>query len=195
MQQSSSFPSGVSPRRSSRSWPAQATRSWVGAASMAMDARMAGAIATVTTEKSHTSQGAWLNISKSGMSSALPLQFTARLWATVNAHVSSAGEISTPGRTKLASLGIDWRPPSNSAFVRVNSGTWFDAAQLLANRLAAFEGRATKCAVAGLVCVSDASFGGKNLPWHGVYGAYKTCKPCRILQRMHVIACNACNYM
>ena len=42
---------------------------------------------------------------------------------------------------------------------------------MLANRLAAEAGHDSKCAVAGLVWVSDASFGGKSMPWHGVYGA------------------------
>ena len=60
---------------------------------------------------------------------------------------------------------------------------------------AAAGGHATQCAVAGLVWVSDISLRGKNLPWHGLYGAYKTIKPCRILPRMHVIACNEFNYM
>ena len=51
----------------------------------------------------------------------------------------------------------------------------------------------------GLVWVSDASFGGKNMPWHGVYGAYEAsiisgmhvmyCNSCK----MHVFACKACN--
>ena len=85
------------------------------------------------------------------------------------------------------------RNPGARGFGRLNSGTWFEAAQLQANRLAAAAGGralATKCAVAGLGRVSDTSFGGKKLPWHGVYGAQKTHKPCRILPRMHVIACN-----
>ncbi len=50
-----------------------------------------------------------------------------------------------------------------NGFCRVNSGTWFEAAQLRANQLSAAVGgprRGTKCAVAGLVWVSDASFGG-----------------------------------
>jgi len=54
----------------------------------------------------------------------------------------------------------------------VNSGTWFEAAQLWANQLAAAGGHGDKCAVAGLVWASDASFGGKNTNWHGVYGAW-----------------------
>jgi len=37
--------------------------------------------------------------------------------------------------------------------------------------LAAEAGHYNKCAVAGLVWVSDASFGGRNMPLHGVYGA------------------------
>jgi hypothetical protein len=53
--------------------------------------------------------------------------------------------------------------------VLAHNGTWFEAAQLQANQLsAAVGGRGTKCAVAGLVWVSDASFGGKNTTWHGV---------------------------
>ena len=64
--------------------------------------------------------------------------------------------------------------PGARGFGRVNSGSWFEAAQYRANQLvAATGGLGTKCAVAGLVWVSDASFGGKNTPWHGVCGAYK----------------------
>ena len=78
----------------------------------------------------------------------------------------------------------------------MNSGTWFEAAQLRAKQLAAAAGgRGTKCAVAGLVWVSDASFGGKNTSWHGVYGAYKACKLSGCSSRVHVISCNACNGM
>jgi hypothetical protein len=43
----------------------------------------------------------------------------------------------------------------------MNSRNWFKAAQLWSNKLAAaVAGRGTKCDVAGLVWVSDASFGG-----------------------------------
>ena len=63
------------------------------------------------------------------------------------------------------------RNPGARGYGRVNSGTWFEAAQMRANRLAAEAGHDSKCAVAGLVWVSDASFGGKSMPWHGVYGA------------------------
>ena len=50
----------------------------------------------------------------------------------------------------------------------------YNKAQYRANQLVAAAGvRDTKCAVAGLVWVSDSSFGGKNTSWHGVYGAYK----------------------
>ena len=66
------------------------------------------------------------------------------------------------------------RNPRARGFGRVNSGTWFEAAQYRANQLVAAAGvRETKYAVAGLVWVSDSSFGGKNTSWHGVYGAYK----------------------
>ena len=66
------------------------------------------------------------------------------------------------------------RNPGARGFGRVNSGSWFEAAQYRANQLAAATGgRGTKCAVAGLVWVSDASFGGKNTQWHCIYGAYK----------------------
>jgi len=61
------------------------------------------------------------------------------------------------------------RNPDACGYGRVNSGTWFEAAQLRANQLAAAGGHVEKCAVAGLVWVSDASFGGKNTSWHGVY--------------------------
>jgi len=61
------------------------------------------------------------------------------------------------------------RNPDARGYGRVNSGTWFEAAQLRANQLAAAGGHVEKCAVAGLVWVSDASFGGKNTSWHGVY--------------------------
>ena len=62
------------------------------------------------------------------------------------------------------------RNPGARGYGRVNSGTWFEAAQMWANRLAAEAGHDSKCAVAGLVWVSDASFGGKSMLWHGVYG-------------------------
>ena len=61
------------------------------------------------------------------------------------------------------------RNPDTSGYGRVNSGTWFEAAQLRANQLAAAGGHVERCAVAGLVWVSDVSFGGKNTSWHGVY--------------------------
>jgi hypothetical protein len=67
------------------------------------------------------------------------------------------------------------RNPGASGYGRVHSGTWFEAAQYRANQLAASAGgRGTKCAVAGPVWVfdSDASFGGKNTQWHGIYGTY-----------------------
>ena len=45
-----------------------------------------------------------------------------------------------------------------------------------ANQLVAAAGvRETKCAVAGLVWVSDSSFGGKNTSWHCAYCEYKAC--------------------
>ena len=62
------------------------------------------------------------------------------------------------------------RNPGARGYGRVNSGTWFEAAQLRANQLVAEGGLGNKCAVAGLVWVSDESFGGVNMPWHGVYG-------------------------
>ena len=61
------------------------------------------------------------------------------------------------------------RNPDARGYGRVNSGTWFEAAQLLANSLAAAGGHGGKCAVAGLVWVSDASFGGVSTTWLGVY--------------------------
>ena len=64
------------------------------------------------------------------------------------------------------------RKPDSSGYGRVNSGTWFEAAQLRANSLAAAGGHGGKCAVAGLVWASDASFGGKHMNQHGVYGAW-----------------------
>jgi len=88
------------------------------------------------------------------------------------------------------------RNPGARGFGRVNSGTWFEAAQLRANQLsAAAGGRGTKCAVAGLVWVSDASFGGKNTTWHGVYGAYKARNRSGCTSRKHVITCKTCKAM
>ena len=79
-------------------------------------------------------------------------------------------------------------PRGARGFGRVNSGTWFQAAQYRANQLAAAAGgRGTKCAVAGLVWVSDSSFGGKNTQWHGVYGAYKARNLSGCSNGMHVI--------
>jgi hypothetical protein len=87
-----------------------------------------------------------------------------------------------------------------SGFSRVNSRTWFDseAAQLRADQLsAAVGGRGIKCAVAGLVWVSDASesFGGKNTTWHGVYGAYKASNRSGCTSRIHVMTCKTCKAM
>jgi len=88
------------------------------------------------------------------------------------------------------------RNPGARGFGRVNSGTWFEAAQLRANQLsAAVGGRGTKCAVAGLVWVSDASFGGKNTTWHGVYGAYKAHNRSGCTSRKHVMTCKSCKAM
>ena len=88
------------------------------------------------------------------------------------------------------------RNPGARGFGRVNSGTWFEAAQLRANQLsAAVGGRGTKCAVAGLVWVSDASFGGKNTTWHGVYGAYKARNRSGCTSRKHVMTCKTCKAM
>ena len=85
------------------------------------------------------------------------------------------------------------RNPGARRFGRVNSGSWFEAAQYRANQLtAATGGRGTKCAAAGLVWVSDTSFGGKNTPWHGVYGAYKAYNLSGCSSGMCVIQCNAC---
>jgi len=85
------------------------------------------------------------------------------------------------------------RNPGVRGFGRVNSGTWFEGAQLRANQLAG--GRGTKCAVAGLVWVSDASFGGKNMPWHGVYGTFKAHNLSESRSKTHVMLCNACKTM
>ena len=51
------------------------------------------------------------------------------------------------------------RNPGARGFGRVKSGSWFEAVQYRANQLAAATvGRGTKCAVAGLVWVSNTSF-------------------------------------
>ena len=79
--------------------------------------------------------------------------------------------------SKRAVTALSWFTPSTTGvnnpdargYGRVNSGTWFEAAQLRANSLAAAGGHGGKCAVAGLVWVSDASFGGVSTTWHGVY--------------------------
>ena len=86
------------------------------------------------------------------------------------------GRLTSQGLRRL--LGIStWSMSRRGAAHtpgRVNSGSWFEAAQYRANQLAAATGgRGTKCAVAGLVWVSNASFGDKNTPWHSVYGASK----------------------
>ena len=70
----------------------------------------------------------------------------------------------------LSTTGVN--NPDARGYGRVNSGTWFEAAQLRANSLAAAGGHGWKCAVAGLVWVSDASFGGVSTTWHGVYGTW-----------------------
>ena len=53
--------------------------------------------------------------------------------------------------------------------------------------------RGTKCAVAVLVWVCDASFGGKMTQWHSVYGQDTVHNLSLGSSEMHVIWCNACN--
>jgi hypothetical protein len=59
------------------------------------------------------------------------------------------------------------------AIGRANSGTLFQAAQIRANHLAQGSGlgkEGVETRVAGLLTVSDATYGEKNMPWHGSYG-------------------------
>ena len=58
-----------------------------------------------------------------------------------------------------------------------DSGTLFQAAQIRANHLAqgsGLEKDGVETRVAGLLTVSDATYGEKNMPFHGVYGHGKS---------------------
>jgi hypothetical protein len=70
---------------------------------------------------------------------------------------------------------VQWSARRNGvrAIGRSNTGTLFQGAQIRANRLAAGSGLAKmglETRVAMLVTASDATYGEKNMPWHGVYG-------------------------
>jgi len=59
------------------------------------------------------------------------------------------------------------------AIGRANSGTLFQGAQIRANHLAHGSGlgkEGVETRVAGLLTASDATYGEKNMPWHGSYG-------------------------
>ena len=59
------------------------------------------------------------------------------------------------------------------AIGRANSGTTFQAAQIRAKHLAQGSGlgkEGVETRVAGLLTASDATYGEKNMPWHGSYG-------------------------
>ena len=59
------------------------------------------------------------------------------------------------------------------AIGRANSGTTFQGAQIRANHLARGSGlgkEGVETRVAGLLTASDATYGEKNMPWHGSYG-------------------------
>ena len=63
------------------------------------------------------------------------------------------------------------------AIGRANSGTLFQAAQIRATHLAQGSGLGkdgVETRVAGLLTVSDATYGEKNMPWHGSYGKITT---------------------
>ena len=58
-----------------------------------------------------------------------------------------------------------------------SSGTLFQAAQIRANHLAHGSGlgkEGVETRVAGLLTASDATYGEKNMPWHGSYGKSHT---------------------
>ena len=59
------------------------------------------------------------------------------------------------------------------AIGRANSGTLFQGAQIRANHLAYGSGlgkEGVETRVAGLLTASDATYGEKNMQWHGSYG-------------------------
>ena len=62
------------------------------------------------------------------------------------------------------------RNPANRGMGRANSGTWFQGAQIRAQRLVLEAGKGCDVRVAGLLTASDATYGLKNMPWHGMYG-------------------------
>ena len=68
------------------------------------------------------------------------------------------------------------RNPANRGMGRANSGTWFQAAQIRAQRLVLKAGKGCDVRVAGLLTASDATYGLKNMPWHGMYGKALICK-------------------
>jgi hypothetical protein len=68
------------------------------------------------------------------------------------------------------------RNPANREMGRANSGTWFQAAQIRAQRLVLKAGKGCDVRVAGLLTASDATYGLKNMPWHGMYGKALICK-------------------
>ena len=68
------------------------------------------------------------------------------------------------------------RNPANRGMGRANSGTWFQGAQIRAQRLVLEAGKGCDVRVAGLLTASDATYGLKNMPWHGMYGKAWSCK-------------------
>ena len=68
------------------------------------------------------------------------------------------------------------RNPANRGMGRANSGTWFQGAQIRAQRLVLKAGKGCDVRVAGLLTASDATYGLKNMPWHGMYGKALICK-------------------
>ena len=74
------------------------------------------------------------------------------------------------------------------AIGRANSGTLFQAAQIRANHLAHGSGlgkEGVETRVAGLLTASDATYGEKNMPWHGSYGKSQTAKYHIITMYLH----------
>ena len=90
-----------------------------------------------------------------------------------------------PGRQPLSTCGQAAASAQESAesVGKMQTGFRADSEIRAANQLelVAEGGLGNKCAVAGLVWVSDASFGGQNMPWHGVYCVKKPSKTCNCM--------------
>ncbi len=89
------------------------------------------------------------------------MRFCKASWEPIKINISEC-----PDRVENQRLGV-------RAIGRANSGTLFQGAQIRANHLAHGSGlgkEGVETRVAGLLTASDATYGEKNMPWHGSYG-------------------------